>query len=228
MIDETLDWHTTPLKKLEGKLFRLTTVKGTVIVGCGKYSQSKASQLEGEPTVETLSFPDVYQPILINANHEGNRLFDSYKSLTAIGEKTEPTPITECNPTDAVKCDVCGLVFHVRQFDNDGEQVESWDEVENIPRFCPNCGMPLVESEPENPFREPLEPGWYVSREGEILSKSADGYWRWHDFENDVPLGGQSKTHEWADVLDVLLPEELPLQPVVLLPDHVKESKKEI
>lgn len=52
----------------------------------------------------------------------------------------EVTPISYCNPVDAVQCPRCGLVFSVSHFENDGTYVTCWDEIETVPRFCPWCG----------------------------------------------------------------------------------------
>ena len=50
------------------------------------------------------------------------------------------TPISDCNPVDAVHCHKCGLVFRVSHFEHDDTYITCWDEIETIPRYCPWCG----------------------------------------------------------------------------------------
>lgn len=60
--------------------------------------------------------------------------------------------------------------------------------------------------------KEPEESGWYLSQEGEMLFKDADGYWRWHDLSNDISMvDGDEMTPDWSVVLRTLTPDNFPL-----------------
>lgn len=48
--------------------------------------------------------------------------------------------IEDADPVDAVYCRKCDLVFCVSKFEHDDTYITDWDEIEMIPRYCPQCG----------------------------------------------------------------------------------------
>lgn len=62
-------------------------------------------------------------------------------------DANEVAAIGDANPVDAVHCRRCDLVFRVSHFDHDDTYITSWDEIETIPRYCPWCGVELVDDE---------------------------------------------------------------------------------
>lgn len=71
----------------DGVRCRAVTMRGTIITGRLEYSTCKATALSGDPMLESLSFPDMIQPVVMRINHDASWLCAEYRRLEQMGDE---------------------------------------------------------------------------------------------------------------------------------------------
>ena len=71
----------------DGVRCRAVTIHGTIVTGRLEYSAYRETALSGDPMLESLSFPDVIQPVVIRVDHGASRLCAEYRGLEQVGDE---------------------------------------------------------------------------------------------------------------------------------------------